>query len=187
MRLNATQTDMASALQHALHIITPQNTLPILSGVQLDAQDQTLRLTATDLTHHLTATIPCEVSEPGTIVLPAMPLAHLIQRLPTATFTLTTDAATGQATIRYGRNKAVLNGFGSETLPQFPTMPSDALTVSLPAGTLPTLQRQLVFACAQDETRPVLKGVNAHDSAPQIWTFAISFTRIRIGTSYQPY
>ncbi len=25
------------------------------------------------------------------------------------------------------------------------------------------------------------------DSAPQIWTFAISFTRIRIGTSYQPY
>ncbi|PSR24354.1 MAG: DNA polymerase III subunit beta, partial [Sulfobacillus thermosulfidooxidans] len=145
---------------------------------QLDAQDQTLRLTATDLSHHLTATIPCEVSEPGTIVLPAGPLAHLIHRLPTATFTLTTDAATGQATIRYGRNKAVLNGFGSDTLPQFPAMPSDALTVSLPAGTLSTLHRQLVFACAHDETRPVLQGVSAQITAGRFLLAATDGSRL---------
>ncbi|OLZ08982.1 DNA polymerase III subunit beta [Sulfobacillus thermosulfidooxidans] len=159
MRFSAAQDQTASALQQVIRVIQPQNTMAILTGVQLQADRGVLRLSATDLSSHIVAEIPCDVSEPGYVVLPASTLSDLIHRLPTATFELSTEESSGRATIRYGRNKAVINGFGREMLPNFPAMNTDKQTIELPAGTLATLSRQLLFACSKDDTRPILKGV----------------------------
>ncbi len=59
MKFSATQDETASALQQVIRIIQPQNVMAIASGVQLEAQDGQLRLSATDLSHHSLATIPC--------------------------------------------------------------------------------------------------------------------------------
>jgi DNA polymerase-3 subunit beta len=160
MKFSATQDETASALQQVIRIIQPQNVMAIASGVQLEAQDGQLRLSATDLSHHSLATIPCEVMEPGYVVLPASTFNDFISRLPTATFTLSTQPESGQATLRYGRNTVVINGFGREMLPEFPQIsPAHSATITLPAGTLTTLSRELLFACGKDDYRPMLKGV----------------------------
>ncbi|WP_157782337.1 hypothetical protein [Sulfobacillus thermosulfidooxidans] len=78
----------------------------------------------------------------------------------------------------------------SDDLRSSPTgPPADPLSVS-DADAPDTEQSDVVVS---DDEVPALdtEGATddlwAADSAPQIWTFAISFTRIRIGTSYQPY
>ena len=161
MRFHATQIDMISALTFLTRIIPPAGgTLPILSGVQITARDQQILLSATDLTTSLDMTIPGEVIEPGQVVLPAGTIRDLIHRLPTPTFTLESDDVSGRATIRYGRNRATLHGFGSEVLPAFPDFAAtDDPPLEWSAGTLSRLSRQLLFARAKDDSCPPLKGV----------------------------
>ena len=160
MKFSASQDQTASALQQVVRVIQPQNTMAIATGIQLEADNSRLQLSATDLSNHILAEIPCEVSEPGYIVLPASTLNDLIHRLPTATFELSTNSHTGRASIRYGRNTAVINGFGQDMLPEFPQIPQEHnQAITLAPGTLASLSRELLFACSKDDSRPVLKGV----------------------------
>ncbi len=64
-------------------------------------------------------------------MLPAATLTAQIQRLATATFSLSTEESNARATIRYGRNKAVINGFGRETLALFPPINTDKDPISI--------------------------------------------------------
>lgn len=159
MRFSAAQDQTARALQQVIRVIQPQNTMAILTGIELNADHGRLSVSATDLSSHISAEIPCDVQEPGFVVLPASTLTDLIQRLPTATFELSTEEASGRTTIRYGRNRAVINGFGRDTLPVFPTLDTDQARIELAPGTLATLSRQQLFATSKDDSRPILKGV----------------------------
>ncbi len=160
MKFSAAQDQTATALQQVIRVIQPQNTMAIATGVQLQAQAGRLQLSATDLSNHMLAEIPCDVSEPGYVVLPASIFNDFIHRLPTATFELSTHSESGRVTIRYGRNSAIINGFGREILPEFPRITSNPnQTIELPAGTLVSLSRELLFACSKDDTRPILKGI----------------------------
>ncbi len=159
MRFSAAQDLTAKALQQTSRVVQPQNTMAVLTGIQLDASDGRLKLSATDLSNLIVAEVPCSVEEPGFVVLPASTLTELIQRLPTATFEMTAEATTGRATVQYGRNHATINGFGSDSLPIFPDFDQQPTRLALAAGIIATLSRQLLFACSKDDTRPILKGV----------------------------
>ncbi|AUW92574.1 DNA polymerase III subunit beta [Sulfobacillus thermotolerans] len=159
MHFSAAQDLTTRALQQVGRVIQPQNTMAVLAGIQLQAENGRLLLSATDLSSHIAAEIPCDVQEPGSVVLPGSTLTELIQRLPTATFDLTSDPNTGRSTIRYGRNKAIINGYGQELLPTFPMLEDTQARLELPTGTLGTLSRQLLFAVSREDSRPILKGV----------------------------
>ncbi len=159
MQFSAMQDHTAQVLQQVIRVIKPQNTMAVLTGIELHADHDRLTLSATDLSSHIVADIPCDVQEPGSVVLPASTLTALIQRLPTATFALATEEPSGRATLRYGRNKAVIHGFGRETLPLFPPVDTTQDPITLAPGTIATLSRQLLFACAKDSARPILQGM----------------------------
>jgi len=168
MRCTIAQDQAAQALRHLIRVMAPQNSVPLLTGIQLDATDDRLRLTATDLTHQVVVEIPGTVEEPGTMVIPGALLHDLVHRLPTATFTLTTDSDTGRALIRYGRHQAILHGFGDARLPDFPALMAPVATLAFPVGTLPVLSGQLLFACAKDPHRPILQGVQLTQAGDQL-------------------
>lgn len=159
MLLGLEQDRFYRALVQVSRIIQPQNTLPVLAGVQLQASDSRLTLTATDLTTRLEAEIEAEVREPGTIVLPAQTLAELVHRLPTAHLELETLDG-GRVRLRYGRNQATLHGFGDETLPDFPDPLQAMERIAIPGDALAAVGRQTLFACSREEARPILKGVS---------------------------
>ena len=160
MHFYATQDQLAKALSSVSRVIMSQNNMAILTGVQLEARDQTLMLTATDLFTTLQSEIPVEVSSSGHVVLPASLLTDLIQRVPTATLEIETEDASGKAVVKYGKNRATLHGFGTERLPEFQQLegPSDIITIG--AGVFARLARELLFSCAKDETRPILRGIS---------------------------
>lgn len=160
MHFYATQDQLAKALSTVARVIMPQNNMPILAGIQLEARNNVLSITATDLFTTLQSEIAVEVSEPGHVVLPATLLTELVQRIPTATLELETEATSGKSMIKYGKNRATLHGFGTERLPEFQTMEGSSETVTIGSGIFSRLARELLFACAKDETRPILKGIS---------------------------
>ncbi|MCY0877750.1 MAG: DNA polymerase III subunit beta [Firmicutes bacterium] len=178
MHCTVAQDHAAQALRHLIRVISPQLALPLLGGVQLDATDHVLRLTATDLTHHVVAEIPATVDEPGLVVVPAVLLHDLVQRVPTATVTLATVPASGRVMVRAGRHQTQLNPLGPEPLPDFPALTDSRATVTLPAGTLPSLSRQLLFACSRNEYRPILQGVQWTGHGDQVQCVSTDGSRL---------
>lgn len=160
MHFYATQDQLAKALSSVSRVIMPQNNLAILSGIQLEARDRSLTLTATDLFTTLQSEISVEVEKPGHVVLPASLLTDLVQRIPTATLEVETEDGTGKTGIKYGKNRATLHGFGGESLPEFQALEGPQDTVTVGAGIFGRLARELLFACAKDETRPILRGIS---------------------------
>lgn len=160
MRFSADQYAMAHALSQVTRVIQPQNTMAVLTGVQIDAVGRSVRLSATDLTTMLTVQIPADVIDPGTVVLPAPTFNELIHRLPTAQFDCTSNPQDGRVTIRYGKSHATLHSFGEETLPEFPSPQGHICAVQVAPGTFAKTARETLFACARDESRPILKGVS---------------------------
>jgi DNA polymerase-3 subunit beta len=159
MRVVAQQDALAKALATVSRVIAPQNSSPILTGVELQATEGRLTLTATDLFTLLTVEVAVTVDEPGSVVVPAGLLVELVQKLPTATVEITQSPTDARLALRYGRSRATLNTFGEERLPDFPPFASEEPPVALTAGAMTRAARQLLFACAKDETRPVLRGV----------------------------
>lgn len=160
MHVFTAQDQFAQALSMANRVVAPQNNMPILAGIQLHASADRLTVTSTDLFTLLTVEVPATVHRPGHVVLPAGLLSDLVHRLPTSTVELDVSGE-GKTRVIYGRSHATLNGFGHEQLPEFPPFAGPVHQAVLPSGSLSALARQLLFACAKDDTRPILRGVNA--------------------------
>lgn len=159
MHILVDQDQLDHALSLVARLISAQNVMPILGGVQLTASHDVVTVQATDLFSVMTVRIPAEVHEAGTVVLPAETLANLVHRIPTTHIDIQADVATGKAIVRYGRNRTTIHGFGTDTLPEFPPMNGTDGAVLLPPGVLMTIAQQVVFATGRDESRPILKGV----------------------------
>ncbi len=149
------QDSLAQALTQASRLVNPQNTMPILGGVEIQATANGLLIYSTDLTSFLTISVPAQVSEPGRWVVSAQTLSELVRRIPLARLELVEQG--GRLQVRYGRNRATLQTFGDESLPELPEV--EGSRQALPPGVLSELNRELLFATTRDDPRSVLRGV----------------------------
>lgn len=147
------------AVQVVQRAVSIKNPLPILSGIKLETEeDNRILFTATDLDIGIRCTVPVEIIEPGTAVLPSKVITELIRRLPDVPIFINSDPLTGSVTVKYGQSEASINGFPADEFPEVPLPLSDA-TFIMPVDILKEVIRQVVFAAANDENRPVFTGV----------------------------
>lgn len=161
MKFVADQLQLSKALQIVNRVISPQNTMPVLSGLLIQATTDTVTLSATDLISRVETHIPADVIEPGELVLPASTLTDLIQRIPSAEVRVEADVAKSQAVVFYGKSRTTLHGYSSQEMPAFPVMADTSDVLEMPPGSLARVARQTLFATAKDESRPILKGIHA--------------------------
>ena len=155
MRATVDQAQFAQALTQASRLVNPQNTLPVLAGVEIQTTSTGLLVYSTDLTTFLTIAVPAQVSEPGRLAVSAQTLSELVRRIPLAHLEMVEQG--GRLQVRYGRNRATLQTYGDQTLPEFPEV--EGIRLTLPAGEFGDLNRELLFATSHDEMRSVLRGV----------------------------
>lgn len=71
MKFSINQSELQNALSVVLKGIATRSTLPILSGIYLDAHDDTLTLQATDLELSIQYSVSALIEETGKAVVPA--------------------------------------------------------------------------------------------------------------------
>ena len=144
-------------LQMVQNIVEPRQTLPILANVLLEADAETVRLTATDLEVGARVSVPARVASKGAITVSARKLAEIVKELPAAAVALkVTDNAS--VSLRCGGAAYKLVGLSPDDFP--PVVPaSPEAWVSLEAKTLREMLSQTSFAISHDETRYALNGV----------------------------
>lgn len=158
MRLVTHRSDLAAALQTVERAVSTRQTIPILSGVLLDAGQGQLRLYATDLELSIECRIPAQVEGEESTVLDARYLHQIVRRFSEEEVYIEKSPESGVAQVRAGSSRLSLHYQDPGDFPQLPPVESEyGFTIS--QKTLFTMIRSTLFATANDPGRPFLTGV----------------------------
>ncbi|EJG1242585.1 DNA polymerase III subunit beta [Staphylococcus pseudintermedius] len=153
-------------LNDTLKAISPRATLPILTGIKIDATNEGIVLTGSDSEISIEITIPNQVDgqeiinvvEPSSVVLPGRFFVDIIKKLPGKEVKLSTNEQF-QTLITSAHSEFNLSGLDPDQYPLLPQVSSDD-ALQLPVKVLKNIIAQTNFAVSTSETRPVLTGVN---------------------------
>lgn len=157
MEVHVDRDGFFRGLQMVHSIVEPRQTLPILANVMLEAQEDALRLTATDLEVGARVAVPAKVIGAGSITISARKLLEIVKELPAAPISLKVQENAWVA-LRCGGASYKLVGLGPE---DFPAVGQGAAPVwtTVDGKLLRDMLAQTTFAVSHDESRYALNGV----------------------------
>ncbi|MDF2439043.1 MAG: polymerase subunit beta [Abditibacteriota bacterium] len=156
MKITCERSYLAQALGVAGRAVSNRNTLPILSNVLLETEDDRVQLTATDLDTAIRCVLPAMVMENGAVAVPAHLLSDVVSKLPDAPVTL--EAQDGKVSVRCGKSDYTILSLPAEDFPAVPNV-KDGTELTIPQSTLKEMLRMTTFAASKEETRSILMGV----------------------------
>lgn len=163
------------------NIVPQKPSSPILNNFLIEACNDELIFTATDLTVSLRCHIDARVIEEGSATLPAKRLAQLVRELPAVDVEMTANPA-HLITLMAGSSRFKLNGLSAAEYPQMPDLSlSHSFVISQPA--LKDLFFRTSFAVSREDNRYVLTGVHleiAHKFLTMTGTDGKRLARARI-------
>lgn len=180
MKITCERSYLANALGVAGRAVSSRNTLPILSNILLETEDDRLKLTATDLDTAIRCTIPAQIAENGATAVPAALLADMVSKLPDAPITL--EAQDGKVAVRCGKSNYTILSLPAEDYPAIPEV-NDGTEITLPQGTLKEMLHMTTFAASKEETRSLLMGVLFEGSGSNLTLVATDTHRLALKKS----
>ncbi|UCD54659.1 MAG: DNA polymerase III subunit beta [Candidatus Omnitrophota bacterium] len=158
MRFKTDKNRIFKTIQKVQNAISSKGTLPILSNILLEAYNDIVKITATDLDIGISSTIPIKTEREGAITLPAKKFMDIIKELPDGSDISVSTKKNNMATIESGKIIFKIVGLPKEEFPQPPNFKNkDAIT--LLQSFLKNIISITAFAVSRDETRYILNGV----------------------------
>jgi DNA polymerase III subunit beta len=158
MRILCSRENLAYGVQVVQRAVSSKSTLPILSGILIKTENNRLNLTATDLELGIHCSIPVQVIEEGSAVLPARLFSEIVRKLPDSPIELEMDPGSKTLTVHYNPSQFTLNGMDPDEYPLIPEM-DENINISLKAPIYKSMVKQIAFASASDENRPIFTGI----------------------------
>jgi len=156
MKFTITRDNLHQGLAAVSATIPTRTTLPVLSNLLLEADEDGVRLSGTDLDIAVSLKVPADVEEPGALTVPARKLQELARELPEAPARVSTKGDRLELTC--GRASFRLNGMPRDEFPTFPTVDFGG-SWKIDGALLQQLIRQTSYAVSTEESRPILNGV----------------------------
>jgi DNA polymerase-3 subunit beta len=157
MEIRIAVSELSKALGLLQGVAQRKNTMPILANVFLEAQLNTLRLSATDLDIGLQIVRTCEVSQPGAITVPAKSLLDIVKLLPGPHVTLLT-LPNQHLLVKSGKTQARLLALPPEEFPRLPDVAGISCYKVNSKNFLEAIQKT-IYSSSLDENRYNLTGV----------------------------
>ncbi len=155
MKFQVNRDVFSEAVSFAVKMLPQRTTLPILSGVLIDAADAGLTLSSFDYEVSTQATIAADVEDGGRILVSGRLLADIASRLPNAPVHFETDGS--KVSVKCGSANFTLLSMPVEEYPTLPVVPEK--TGMLPAEAFATAVSQVAVAASRDDVTPVITGV----------------------------
>lgn len=165
MKFSMKRTYFLSELATVQRAISSKTTIPILTGLKIQLEDEGLTLTGSNSDISIEKFIDKDSEEAGlsiedygAIVVPARFFSEIIKKLPEDEFVL---EVIGQNQVRILSGKAdfTINGLSASEYPLLPEIQSYENLI-LPARVLNRLISETIFATSTQESRPILTGVH---------------------------
>ncbi len=153
-----TQKDtLLIGIQTVQNIVTSKSVLPILSNILIEAQQDKVKLTATDLDIGISCVVPVDIQEAGMITIPAKRFSDIIKELPGNEVSIVTKK-NNLMLIETESCQFRIMGAGVEEFPKLPEF-KDKEIIKLEQSGLKQMLQLTSFAVSLDESRYVLNGI----------------------------
>jgi DNA polymerase-3 subunit beta len=179
MKLSCLQEHLNRGLNIVGRAVATRTTLPITQNVLLKTDEARLKLAATNLEMAISSWIGAKIEEEGEITIPARLLTEFISTLPNEKIDLNLLPASKTLELKCARFEARISGVDARDFPPIPTV-EDGIQTTIAVATLHQAIRQIVFAAASDESRPVLTGVDALFDGNQLTLAAADGFRLAV-------
>jgi DNA polymerase-3 subunit beta len=155
MEFTVSKLDLVRELNLLQGVVEKRTTIPILSNVLIEAGQDRLILTATDLELGIRCECPAQIKKAGSGTIPARRLLDYVRLLPEADVQVK-FAENHWASLTCGRSRTRIAGMSRESYPELPDVPEPI--AQIPAGPLASLIARTVFAISLEESRFTLNG-----------------------------
>ncbi|MDO7883178.1 DNA polymerase III subunit beta [Salinibacterium soli] len=176
MKFQVNRDVFSEAVSFAVKLLPQRTTLPILSGVLIEAGDQGLTLSSFDYEVSARTQIAAQVDEAGTVLVSGRLLADIASRLPNAPVTFTTDE--GRIVVSCGSANFTLLSMPVEEYPTLPEVSENAGVVK--AEDFAAAIAQVAVAASRDDVTPVITGVQLEVSENNISLVATDRYRVAV-------
>ena len=183
MKFTINRARFIQELQTVQRAISTKTTIPILTGVKIELNNEGLNLTGSNADISIETFLATDdekaelqIAELGTIVLQARFFSEIIRRLPEKTFTLEVQD-NYQVLITSGAAHFTVNGLDADNYPHLPVV-EEQNQLKLPDHMLTKLIGETVFSVSQHESRPILTGVHFTMSNGQLLAVATDSHRL---------
>ena len=157
MRFTVTQADLMEALGRVSPAVPTKSTLPILSNVLLQLEENKLKMVATDLEVSVVTELEVQGEVSGSVSVPAKKIGDIVRELDGLSLTVNVDES-HHLLIDAGDGQYQVPGIAAQEYPSLPEIDS-AATLSFSAEDLNSMIQRTTFAVSRDELRPALTGV----------------------------
>lgn len=184
MKFTVNRSAFLKKLRDVQLAISNKTTIPILTGLKLEALEDSLKLTGSNSDISIEVKLfsadednQLSIEERGSVVLqPARFFADIVNKLAEDTFTFEVNSQF-QASITSAKSFFTINALDAVSYPYLPEINTDD-SFKLPVEELKKVIAQTVIAVSKHESRPILTGVNFSISDGQLKAVATDSHRL---------
>lgn len=156
MKFSINKTELQRALTTVQKGVSTRSTLPVLSGILIDATQDSIVLQSTDLELSIQTTIAALVEEEGKAVVPGKLFSDIVKNLPDAAVHV--ESAPGEAKVTCDTSAFSVKTLAAEDFPGFPKAEANQ-TIRMPFSTFSRMVKRVARAVSRDESRAILTGI----------------------------
>lgn len=168
MKIEIEKKDLMNLVGRTQNIVEKRNTMPVLVNVLLEAEDNTLKVFATDLEVSLTDSVKIKVVQPGKVAVSAKSLFEITKELSEGPIQLI-KKENNWLEIKQGKYTSKIVGISAEEYPIFPTYNGNGF-VKIESEVLKDMIDKTIYSVSNDETRYHLNGVYFEQKADSGYT-----------------
>ena len=157
MELTIQRNDLIEGLQKSQSVAEKRSSMPVLSNVLLEARDQQLHLTATNLEVSFTGSHQADIVKEGAVTIQARKFYEIVKELPFPEVRIT-EKENHWVNITSGSTEYNLVGLPADEFPQV-TKYEDVTWAEMDAPLLKEMIDKTIFAVSTEETRYNLSGI----------------------------
>lgn len=156
MKFSINKTELQNAISVVLKGVSTRSTLPVLSGILLEAASDRLTLQTTDLEVSIQYSAAALVEEEGRAVVPGKLFSEIVKNLPDAAVHV--RAEDERAFVTCDTSSFSIKALNPEDFPGFPSVDTHQ-KIEIPFAQFSSMVKRVSRVVSKDESRPILTGV----------------------------
>jgi DNA polymerase-3 subunit beta len=169
--------------------VSARSTIQLLGGILLEAEEEKVRLSATDMEISIQTSSPARVEEGGRVVIPARIFNDVVRSLRGGEIVLEHDLSEGVVRLSARENEYRIRTYAAEDFPRLPQF-DEAGAFKMGGEALVETVEKVSRSYSRDETRPVLTGIliSFEDSRVRMVTtdsYRLSIKETELATTFE--
>ncbi|UKI14846.1 MAG: DNA polymerase III subunit beta [Clostridiales bacterium] len=168
MKLSCDSLDLSDALTQVGKALPLKKVMPILNGIKLKAEGDTLTLTATDLELSIEKKIKADIFTEGETVILGKYFTEYVRKKSIRKTLLSTRPGKNTLKLTYGENNGYIQTMEADEYPAFKNVNDENSFYIVKKELKKTLSIKIIFCTASEDNRPTLKGCSIEISDNKI-------------------